>query len=292
MSAVETQLIVTGSEAAGACGVDPYRSPVALWSKKLGLAPERETGDAAMWGNLLEPVILTHMMFLGFRVGTGHDLAAMPNRRMSGEVRNDDYPWLTGHPDGLTYDRDEPGILEIKTTSPFRRGEWDDGQIPPHVVVQMHVYCLLTGLRWGLAACLVGGQRLVTAEMEYDEDIAAIILEKTQEFLGYVERREPPPPDGAASTTAKLAALYRQASGEVVELTPELYALCREREALREQAKAVERQQEEKEQALKMALGDASVGMWEGRRVVAWTNVERKGYEVAAKSYRQFRVSL
>lgn len=288
---VTPALVVTGSEAAAACGVDPFRSPVALWTEKLGLAVPREDNEAMRWGNLLEPIVAREVESKGFMLSYPMDGADLIG------VKSPEYPWLLGHPDAYCghttpHVHTGQGICEIKTTSPWRRGEWDDEQAPPHVVVQAHVYMLLTGLRWTLAACLVGGQKLEIREFDYDEDIASIVLDKTREFLGYVERQEPPPPDGAKSTSDVLARLYPKGTGEVVELSPELYALAREREALREQAKVIEAQMEEREQALKLALGQASVGTFDGRRVVTWTDVERKGYEVQAKSYRAFRVKL
>lgn len=280
-------LVVTGSEAAAACGVDPYRSPVSLWAEKLGLAPAREPGEAAYWGTLLEPIVKDEVARRDYLIVDRAD-------NESDEVRSDEYPWLLGHIDGRVARESSPrsdwGILEVKTTSPWRGHEWEDDQAPPAVVVQAHVYMLLTGLSWALAACLVGGQRLELREFAFDPGIAEIVAAKTQEFLGFVERQEPPPPDGARDTTELLGRLYPYATPAVIELTPEEFQVCRRREALREQLKEVERQKDECDQVLKLALGEASVGMWEGRRVVTWAKVDRAGYEVEARSYRQLRV--
>ncbi len=279
MATTETRLVVTGSEAAAACGVDPFRSPVALWSEKLGLAVERADNEAMRWGTLLEPVIRSEVEARGYATAPAPEEA----------ITHADYPWLTGHPDGYVLQpQREAGILEIKTTSTYRREEWADGHIPPHVVVQATVYMMLTASKWALVAALIGGQRLEVREFDYDEAIAALIAERTEDFLEHVATRIPPPPDGAKSTSAALARLWPGASGETVELDPGMITVVREREALRQQAKVIDKQIEEHDQALKMALGSASYGTHEGRRVVSW--VERKGYELAARSVAASRV--
>lgn len=39
-------------------GVSPWKDPFTLWAEETGKVPVAEAGDAAKWGNLLEPVIL------------------------------------------------------------------------------------------------------------------------------------------------------------------------------------------------------------------------------------------
>lgn len=276
-------LVVTGSEAAAACGVDPFRSPVQLWSEKLGLSVPREDSEAMRWGTLLQPLIAEEVEQRGY--------AVMPAPK--DVVTNDDYPFLSDHPDGLCYrPDDEPrfdgGVLEIKTTSPWRREEWADDQIPPHVYVQGMVYLMLTERRWCLAACLIGGQRLFVREFEYDPEMAGVIADRTKAFLRCVEEQVPPPPrhdDGDV-----LSRLYPEGTGEVIELTADHYRAAVEYEKLRAQEKEVGEQKDALGNQLRVALGSASAGVFEGRRVVSLTDVQRKGYSVEPKRYRQLRV--
>src|SRR2546421_12082611 len=72
-----------GSEAAAACGVDPYRSRVALWLEKRGEL-RNDAGEPALWGTLLEPVVYGELERRGYNVMPGF---------VDG-IQDDDKPWL------------------------------------------------------------------------------------------------------------------------------------------------------------------------------------------------------
>ena len=48
---------IGGSDAAVACGISRYKSPVELWLEKTGQLPNQEAGEAAYWGTQLEPFV-------------------------------------------------------------------------------------------------------------------------------------------------------------------------------------------------------------------------------------------
>src|SRR5262249_56277445 len=95
---------IGGSEAASACGLDPYRARIRLWQEKRGEV-ENETSEAAMWGTILEPVVFHYLE------ATGHNVMPAPADGFTDET----LPWLTGHPDGFAELEGEPALLEIKT---------------------------------------------------------------------------------------------------------------------------------------------------------------------------------
>ena len=62
MSLTESQLAARrlclgASEIAAIVGEDPYKDPFSLWAEKTGKVPILDAGEAAAWGNILEPVI-------------------------------------------------------------------------------------------------------------------------------------------------------------------------------------------------------------------------------------------
>ena len=83
---------IGGSEAAAACGVDPYRSRVWLWGEKTGRPGfERPETEAMRWGKRLEDDIDDALRELGYDVTEARDLAAMPNRMVEdGRVQDPD----------------------------------------------------------------------------------------------------------------------------------------------------------------------------------------------------------
>src|SRR6266487_441319 len=58
---------IGGSEAASACGVDPFRSRIMLWAEKTGRIERPET-EAMKWGKLLEPVVFAGLERQGYDV--------------------------------------------------------------------------------------------------------------------------------------------------------------------------------------------------------------------------------
>ena len=48
---------ISGSNAAVACGISRYKSPMELWMEKTGQLLPQETGEAAYWRTLLESVV-------------------------------------------------------------------------------------------------------------------------------------------------------------------------------------------------------------------------------------------
>ena len=253
-----------GSDAAAACGVDPYRSRVHLWAEKMGLL-ERERTEAMEWGTRLEPLIFAQLEESGYDVAwpSGDDLAHP-------ELR-----WFAGHPDGYINLEGEPGILEVKTTSPWSMRDWaDDGSSPIAFVVQCHHYMILTGRRVALIAALIGGQRLVIRTVHFDERLAGTMLELEHEFVEHVRRQTPPPPDGSDSSRAAILELYPEARDRTVRLTGETWQDFRELRRRREQLAIVERQVAELTQRVQLAMGDATAAVSPHDETVAhWRNV-------------------
>jgi putative phage-type endonuclease len=258
---------IGGSEAASACGVDQYRSRVMLWAEKTGRV-EREPSEAMRWGNLLEPVVFQELERRGFNVSPG----------LADTLRDDDRPWLTGHPDGFAEIDGEPALLEIKTAGAWAGREWsEDAGAPLAYLVQVHHYFELTGYSLALLAVLIGGQRLETRVVRRDDAALSLMLEREEEFLGYVQRDSPPPPDGSDSARESLALLYpRSNPSEVVRLDQRGWADYKALKARREQRDAIDRQAAELEQRLKLAMGEAETAISPYDDVCAkWTSYER-----------------
>jgi putative phage-type endonuclease len=255
---------VGGSEAAAACGVDPFRSRVHLWAEKMGML-EREPTEAMQWGTRLQPVIAAELE------ARGYDVLPAP----ADDLQHPTLRWLAGHPDGYVKLDGERALLEIKTTSPWAMRDWhDDGSSPIAYVVQCHHYMLLTQTHTALLAALVGGQRLLVRTVHFDERLAETMLELEHEFVEYVRRQTPPPPNGSDSARDALRALYPEASERVARLTGEAWHDFRELRRRREQLAIVEQQVAELTQRVQLAMGDATAAVSpRDQPACRWTNV-------------------
>ena len=267
-------LTVGGSEAAAACGLDPYRSRVALWAEKTGrIVPERT--EAMRWGILLEPVIVSEL------VARGYEYEPAPADGYTDETR----PWLTGHPDGFTELDGWPAILEVKTASGWAGREWhEDAGAPLAYVLQCQHYLELTGYSFALLACLVGGQRLELRRVNRDNDAIAAMLALEADFVDHVKRDTPPPPDGSDSAREALAALYPHSdAGRTVRLDRAGWRDFQTLRRRRAQREALDAQIAELEQRTKARMGDAETAISPHDETVArWTSYERTAIDTAA----------
>ena len=46
-----------GSDAAAACGMSKWKSPLMLWLEKTGKQASQAAGEAAYWGTIMEPIL-------------------------------------------------------------------------------------------------------------------------------------------------------------------------------------------------------------------------------------------
>lgn len=267
----QTKVTIGGSEAAAACGLDPFRSRVQLWLERTGRAPARDMTEQMRWGTILEPIIVRELRDV-YGIETGGPEPEYARAATAPE-------WMSGHPDRFALIEEEDAILEVKTTNAYRSREWGDG-VPAGPMLQVQHYLALTGLRLGMVACLIGGQRLVIRRCDRDDQLIAHMLRLEEEFVGFVERDEPPPPDGTEATDKALGLLYPEARDGVVHLTAEDAALVEELRARKRTLKATREDVAEVEQALKMRLGEYQVGVFEGRPLVKWTATHSRLFDV------------
>jgi len=242
---------IGGSEAASACGVDPFRSRIMLWAEKTGRVERPET-EAMKWGKLLEPVVFAELERQGFDVMPAPDV----------EWSLATHQWMSGHPDGFVGIDGEGGVLEIKTGSVFAGHDWtSDAGAPLPYLVQVHHYMLLTGKQVGMLACLIGGQRLEVRIVERDAEVVGAMLDLQEDFLQYVRTDRPPPPDGSKSAADAIRALHPISNGKTIRLDKATWEACKELKARKEQIAVVKRQADELQQRIELAMGDAEVAI-------------------------------
>lgn len=277
---------VGGSEAAAACGVDPYQSRVMLWARKTGKIPPTPENEAMRWGKLLKGVILGVLeMDHGFEFLPSYVMTAEPGGAL--EYSDRECPWMIGHPDAFAVKDGRTYVIDAKTAGPWIQHSWDDGDAPTAYICQLQHYMHLTRCDVGLLACLVAGQRLHLRTVERDEKIIELLLQGEEEFVGFCERDEPPPPAGAESDSDALRAMFPGEQGKRVKLDRTQMALVHELR-LRERAyQNCKRQRDEAKQAVQLVMGDAEVAVNLADEVVCrWTTYERQG-----KPARRFTVA-
>ena len=250
---LKSRFTIGGSDAASAAGIDPYRSRIMLWLEKTGRVERPET-EAMRWGIRLQPLIeLREREYVAWSLDprpVGGDAPVDPERA-----------WLTGQPDGMVESDDGDVLLEIKTVNQWAKREWN-GEPPLAYVAQVQHYLHLTGLDRGLLAVLVGGQRLELTEIERNQRAIDRLLEREEEFYGFLVRDEPPPPDDSLSAREAVAAMFPEhVPARVMRLDGAQYRRLRELHARREQRDTIDAQVRGLENELKAAMGDAETAI-------------------------------
>jgi len=276
---------IGASEAAAILGVNPYLSPFALWSEKLGLVEPRAMSDAMAWGLKLEPLVAEH-----YAQETGRQVytPAPWTVHVSGPR-----PWMRATLDREVRCETQPGVigvLELKTANARLVDQWDEEPPLPYVIQVQHQLAV-TGYLWGSLAVLIGGQTFRWVDIPRNDAFIAILIQKEAEFWRRLVDRDPPAVDGSDSAREALAKLYprERPDADPVALPPE----ADEWDAMRQQAlddiKAAEARKAEAEARIKAAIADAPAGLLPGGVRYTWATQQRKGYTVEPSSTRVLR---
>jgi len=141
---LERRKSIGGSDAGAILGLNPYRSPYALWAEKTGRLPEQEDTEAMRQGRDLEAYVADR-----FSEKSGKRV-----ERYNYLLRSSDAPHLHANIDRRVIG--EKSGLECKTASALNMKSYIGGQFPESYYVQCVAYLAVTGWeRWYLAALVL-----------------------------------------------------------------------------------------------------------------------------------------
>jgi putative phage-type endonuclease len=238
---------VGGSEAAAACGVDPFRSRIMLWAEKTGRV-ERAESPAMRMGTLLQPTVAALVE------GEGYDVMPAPDDATT----HAKYPFMIGHLDGFTVIDGKRAPLEIKT----RGSGWkDDSNALASAVMQAQQYIELTAAESALIAVLhggYGGMALDLRVVRRDDKLIALMVELERSFVHLVRSDTPPDPDGSDSARDAVRSMAGAAEpGKTARATPEVWKLVRTIRECDARIAAIKAQREQAAQTVQAFMGDA-----------------------------------
>lgn len=251
---------IGGSDAAVITGHSPYKTPLALYYEKTGELDDTEAGEAAAWGNRLEPVVADT-----FAEETG--LYVVEHKVL---FRHTTHHWMLGNVDRFVIEDDAVAVLEVKTTGAHMAEEWADDQVPVRHQLQVQHYLGVCGLSHAYVAALIGGQRMLTRRIERDDEAIAWLIELEAQFWQRVVDRRPPPADGHEATSEAIKARFADVDAEPVDLPAETELLIRRYQAAKAEQKTVKERVDELGNHLKLLLGEHQVGLIDGQPAVTW----------------------
>jgi putative phage-type endonuclease len=282
----ERKLGLGASDVSAALGINPWKSPFSLWAEKCGLLPDEDLAaenEAVEWGLALEAPIARKF---GERTGRIIELPETPTLAV-----HESLPFLRCTLDAVQRKREggEPGDLQIKTTSAWNAAEWSGGAVPLCYQVQVAFELFVTGMAWGSIACLVGGQRLVWADIQRDDAFIEAALPHLQAFWDHVQDRTPPEVDSSPATAKVLQKLHPEDNGMTVELPGESAIWHASLTDAKDRIKQFEEIKTLNENRLKAALADASFGILPDGTGYSFKTQTRAAHEVKASTFRVLR---
>ncbi|MCR5542860.1 MAG: YqaJ viral recombinase family protein [Eubacterium sp.] len=255
---------IGGSDAGAVMGVNKYKSPINVYLDKTSDGEvETKTSEAIILGRDMEEYCAQR-----FYSATG-----LKPRKSHYMYRSKEYPWMIANIDRMITG-DDDAFLECKTTSPYNADAWADGKVPESYVIQCMHYMKVLDKHKCYIACLILGEDFVYRELTWDDELISSIVAKEKEFWeNYVLKKVMPPCDGTKAYDEVLGEYYPRAEpGSVVTLKGFDESLSR-RAKLQEEIDILEKEKNQIDQTIKLALGDSQYGLTDNYKI-SWSSVD------------------
>ena len=245
-----------------------------LWLEKTGRLFDQQESEPIEWGQAFEqPVAKRFAEKTGRRIQRFNRTAVHPK-----------YGFLLANPDRFQFDpargsrRARKGVLEIKCTIFANLRQWSTSGVPANFYLQIQHQMSCTGCEWGSFAVFFGGNKLVEFDVERDEKIIALIIERARAFWDLVQKDTPPPITLDMEWNKHLAQYFpTPVKGEERRLeTPAAIGRARRYLHLKAQIEKREAEMEEHEVFFKSAIENAELLLVPGIARFTWSGFERK----------------
>lgn len=237
---------IGGSDAGAICGLNPYRSPMAVYIDKTEGGSEEVDSEAMRQGRDLEQYVAER-----FSEETG-----LKVRRANAIFYNDKHPCMIANVDRLIVG--ENAGLECKTASPYSADKWENGKIPEHYEIQCHHYMAVTGADAWYIACVILGKEFVWRKIERDEELIEMLFVVESDFWNNnVLKNQIPDPDGSKAAEEIINNYYKDSSiGKSIQLIGFDDKLKRRNEIMELEDK-LDTEKKQIEQEIKIYMNDA-----------------------------------
>lgn len=256
---------IGGSDAAAACGLSRWKSPLALWKDKISNEIEEKNSESMYWGTVMEPILREE-----FTKRTGLKVEKMPYIFGCKE-----HPFMIADIDGIVRETDgSVSLLEIKTVSSFAEKEWADGGLPMEYYLQIQHYLTVCDLKKAYIAYLIGGNNFGYRTIEYDVETSEMLIKMEEAFWQSV--RDKIQPEVTALDAEALAELYPKSTPTRTILPAEADSIVKEYLAVKQLAGNVKEQLAFHENRLKAMLKNSECGKTPAGYSVSWKSFGTK----------------
>lgn len=251
---------IGGSDAGAICGLNPWKTPLALYLEKTAeTVVETPDNEAMYWGRTLEPVLRQE-----FAKRSGLKVEEVPLVFQSKE-----HPCMIANIDGIAHEEDGTvSLVEIKTVSQFAAKEWENG-LPASYYIQVQHYLAVCNLAKAYVVRLIGGNNFDWITVERDEEAIAALIKMEEDFWynHVLKRVEPEVNEHDADT---LASMYPNSTKTSVILPEAADGIIEEYLRLKQQEDELKAFKTAFENDLKAMLKDAECGKTPAGHSVSW----------------------
>ncbi len=253
---------IGGSDAGAICGVNPYSSAMKVFRDKTSDVVEELDNEAIRIGHDLEDYVAQRFM----------EATGLKVRKSNFMYRSKEHPFMIADVDRLVVGEDAG--LECKTASVYNADKWEDGNIPVHYVMQCYHYMAFTGKRTWYIAAVILGKEFTYRKLEWDDRLIGKLTQMEEDFWNnHVAKGTIPPPDGSRACDEVLQQYFHTARKESrIELVG-FDEKLRRREEILGFISALQEEQKQIEQEVKLFMGDNESASSERYRV-SWGNVD------------------
>ena len=195
---------IGSSDAATACGLNPYMSMLELWMIKTGRTQQNIDDDSSgvaplYWGKQLEPLVAEY-----YSLHTNNKV-----RRVNAVLQHPDLDksFMLANLDYSVVGNDEVQILECKTAGEYGAKLWRDG-VPLYVLCQVQHQLAVTGKQAAHVCVLICGHETKIFKVTRSESVIQHIIQAERYFWECVETDTPPSVDASESAAKAILQLY------------------------------------------------------------------------------------
>ena len=264
---------IGGSDAAAIAGLNPWKSPIAVYLDKIGETEPIEDNERMRIGRDLEDYVAKRFV----------EATGMKVRRRNAILQHSEYPFMLANVDRLIVGKKEG--LECKVTNSYAKKEWED-EIPIYYEIQCHHYMAVTGYKAWWIACLIGNEKFVYKRIERDEEVIKNLIKIERDFWeNYVIPRQMPAPDGSDAATEIIKKMYPNSNPEQVIKLPKSYESKLQRlDEIKELIRKLDREKKQIEQEIQVKMGENEIAIIGDRRVT-WKTIHSNRFD--SKRFKQ-----
>lgn len=243
---------LNGSDISAIIGLNPYKTPYAVWSSIVNSRGEKEPDSAIKISNMLQPAIASL-----YEDASGKK-TIIPLEKT---IRHEKHDFIAATPNRFIEDM---GVLQTYGTQKFIEREF----IPQHWFLKIIWDMGVTGKKSGAIAWLERGLRFKFTEVEFDEELFTQMMITAVDFWKeYVLTKIPP----RAVTRNDIKNIFRRhCEMKFIPATEQSYNDLQRMKLLKDEKKFIEGELDSLQSSIEFLMGDAEALTYGDKILATW----------------------